>query len=308
MDKIKKIPVPIAGLVLGLAALGNLIQTYSEGVRLALGAISGLLFILLTLKIITNFEGFKTDLENPVVAAVFATYSMAIMLLSTYLKPFIGESAKFIWLFGVVLHIAIILFFTVRFALKKNIKMVTAAWFIPYVGIAVASITAPAFKMLSLGQGAFWFGLVCYVILLPIVLYRIHAIGEIPAPAIPTSAIVTAPGSLLLAGYMNSFAENKNMAIVYGLLVVSQVLFLYVLANLPKLINRPFIPSFSSFTFPFAITGIALKLTNGFLTKSNQAIPVLKYLVKFEELLAFVLIIYVLVKYLAFIFQDKKAA
>ena len=31
---IKKIPLPATGVMLGMAALGNLLQSYSEGVRL----------------------------------------------------------------------------------------------------------------------------------------------------------------------------------------------------------------------------------------------------------------------------------
>ena len=32
-DVIKKIPIPICGVMLGAAALGNLLQSYSEGIR-----------------------------------------------------------------------------------------------------------------------------------------------------------------------------------------------------------------------------------------------------------------------------------
>lgn len=306
MEKIKRIPVPFAGLILGLAALGNLIQSYSPTVRLVLGGISAVLFILLTVRIAANWQSFKTEMENPVVASVFATYSMAIMLLAAYLKPYAGGLAAALWYIGIVLHVGIIIFFTVTFAAKRKLPMVQASWFIPYVGIAVAGITAPAFKALTIGQISFYFGLVCYIILLPIVLYRIHKVGNIPAPAVPTIAITCAPGSLLLAAYMNSFPE-KSVTVTYILLVVSQLLYLYALVQLPKLMAGNFKPSFSSFTFPFAISGIALKLSYAFLKQSVGAPEWVSYIVKFEELVATVFVLYVLVRYLIFIFGPRKA-
>ena len=40
---IKKIPLPITGVALGFAALGNLLQSYSEGVRLCCGVMEAVL-------------------------------------------------------------------------------------------------------------------------------------------------------------------------------------------------------------------------------------------------------------------------
>ncbi len=61
-----------------------------------------------------------------------------------------------------------------------------------------------------------WFVLYSYLILLPIILYRITKVKEIPEPALPTIVILAAPASLCLAGYMNSF-QNKNN--VYSLVI-----------------------------------------------------------------------------------------
>ena len=33
-DVIKKVPIPLCGVMLGAAALGNLLQSYSEGIRM----------------------------------------------------------------------------------------------------------------------------------------------------------------------------------------------------------------------------------------------------------------------------------
>lgn len=302
---IKKLPLPITGLMLGLAALGNLVQSYSNGLRNVLGIISGIILIMVLVKIAMFPKGVKEALENPVVASVFPTLSMTIMLLAAYLKPLMGPSAVGVWYIGIVLHALLILWFSKKFVLNFNIKKVFPSWFIVYVGIAVGSVTAPAFEAQALGKILFWFALLSYLILLPIVLKRIFVVKEIPQPALPTIAIMAAPASLCLAGYMNSFAE-KNMGMVMFLLVVSQITYLGVIAYLPKLLKLNFMPSFSGFTFPTVISGIGLKLTNGFLVKSGNVIAPLKTLVNVEEIIALILVLYVLVKYIGFLLAEEK--
>lgn len=297
---LKKYPVPIVGLMLGLAAAGNLVQSYGEVYRNIFGVISALLFILMIAKFVKYPKGVAEALDNPVVASVFPTFSMGIMLLSTYIKPFAAQLAFIIWIIGVALHTILILWFTKKFVLDFKIKKVFPSWFIVYVGIVVASVTGPAYKMASIGQAAFWFGLITYIILLPIVIYRVIKVREMPEATLPTLVIFAAPASLLLAGYMNSFSE-KNMAIVWFLMSLSIIMYVVVIIMLFKLLKLKFYPSYSGFTFPLVISGIAMKLTNGFLTKSGQPISWLKYLVKFQEVVAVVIVLYVLFRYIQFL-------
>jgi hypothetical protein len=62
---IKKVPIPMAGLSLGFAALGNLLQSYSETIRLICGAISAVLAILFLCKCIFHFDLVKEDMKKP---------------------------------------------------------------------------------------------------------------------------------------------------------------------------------------------------------------------------------------------------
>ena len=106
---IKKIPLPITGVALGFAALGNLLQSYSEGVRLCCGVISAVLLILYLVKMIRYPDSFREDMQNPIMASVFCTSTMALMLLAGYLKPYIGVVADVIWYAAIVLHVVLIL-------------------------------------------------------------------------------------------------------------------------------------------------------------------------------------------------------
>ena len=119
---IKKIPLPITGVALGFAALGNLLQSYSEGVRLCCGVISAVLLILYLVKMIRYPDSFREDMQNPIMASVFCTSTMALMLLAGYLKPYIGVVADVIWYAAIVLHVVLMLYFTAKFILKLQMK------------------------------------------------------------------------------------------------------------------------------------------------------------------------------------------
>lgn len=305
---LNKYPVPIVGLMLGLAAAGNLVQSYGEVYRNILGTISAILLIIIVVKILMNPDGFKESLDNPVVASIFPTFSMGIMLLSTYLIPFLPSLAFRVWIIGVALHIIIIIWFTKIYTLHFKIKQVFPSWFLVYVGIVVASVTGPAYKMANVGQYVFWFGFAAYLILLPIVTYRVVKVKEMPESALPTLTIYAAPVSLLLAGYMNSF-ETKSMTIVWFLMILSIIMYIIVIIMLFKLLKLKFYPSFSGFTFPLILSGIAMKLTNEFLIKTNQAIQSLQYLIKFQEIVGVAITLYVLYRYYQFLtFKDGSSS
>ncbi|MBU3144911.1 TDT family transporter [Clostridium sp. CF012] len=304
---IKKIPVPIAGLMLALAATGNLVLSYGGIYRNIFGVVSALILLLLIFKISFDTKAVVESFKNPVVASVIPTFTMGLMILATYIKPYDPSISFGIWCFGLVLHCFLIIYFTAKFIFNFDIKKVFPSYFVVYVGIVVASMTAPTYNLISLGKGAFWFGLTSYLCLLPIVIYRTFVIKGIPEPALPTIAIFTAPASLCLAGYLACFPVKNNL--ILGFLGgLSLIMFLGVISYLPKLLKIKFYPSYSALTFPMVISAVAMKQLNGYLVKIKQPIYTLKYLVEFQEMLAVLIVIYVLARYFKFLFLEDKIA
>lgn len=297
---IKKIPLPITGVALGFAALGNLLQSYSEGVRLCCGVISAVLLILYLVKMIRYPDSFREDMQNPIMASVFCTSTMALMLLAGYLKPYISVVADVIWYAAIVLHVVLMLYFTAKFILKLQMPKVFASYFIVYVGIVVASVSAPAFGATGLGTGIFWFGFAVLLVLLVLVTYRYAKFREIPPPVQPLFCIYTAPTSLCLAGYIQS-VQNKSIAMIAFLAILATVLYLVVLVKLPKYLKMPFFPSYAAFTFPFVISAIAMKQTMACLANMGSPMPWLNVVVIIETVIAVVLCVYALVRYILFV-------
>lgn len=230
MQKINKIRLPICGVILGIAALGNLIQSYSNTARLICGLIAVILLILFNIRCALNFDTFKEEMKTPVGASVFGTYSMAVMLLAVYLKPFVGASASYIWYLGIAIHLALIVYFTLKFVLKLKLAQVFSSWYIVYVGIVVASLTAPAFEAKSLGNIFFYFGLITFFLLLILVTVRYIKLTDIPPMAKPLICISTAPASLLIAGYIQS-VEPKSHTFLLALWALATVLYVLVLCQ-----------------------------------------------------------------------------
>lgn len=300
MQMIKKIPLPVTGVMLGMAALGNLLQTYSEGVRLACGVIAAILGILFIIKVIVLPKQFAEDMNNPIMASVSGTFSMALMLLAGYAKPYMKGGAIIIWYFGIVLHIALIIYFTVKFMLHLKLPKVFASYFIVYVGIAVAAVTAPVFEKTAIGTAAFWFGFICALLLLALVTARYVKCKEVPEPAQPLFCIYTAPVSLCLAGYIQSVMP-KSLVLIGFMAILASLIYLVVLVKLPSYLRLKFYPSYAAFTFPFVISAIAMKMTMACLANMGQPLPFLKYVVLIETIIASVLTVYALIRFVIFL-------
>lgn len=309
---LKAIPLPAAGVMLGLAALGNLIQSYSEGVRLVFGALALAIWVCLVLKVIFCWPGVRKAMDDPIVASVSGTFPMATMLLAVYAKPFAGAAfAQIVWFAGILLHAALIVWFTLKFFRPFDLSKVFASYYIVYVGIVVGSLTAPAFGMESaVGVPLFWFGFVCLLALLVLVTARYVKLPVKKDPPRPIFCIYAAPISLCLAGYIQSVTP-KSPVMVIGMLIASTLVYLVVLSRLPAFLQLPFYPSYAAFTFPMVITAIAAKQSMACLTKLGFAVSWLGPVVLVETVIAAVLVLYSLVRYcmaVASACQSSKAA
>ena len=305
-DTIKKVPIPLCGVMLGLAALGNLLQSYSESIRYICGILAAFLLVLVLLKLIMFPKVVREDMNNPIMASVSGTFPMALMLLSVYVKPFIGKVAYFIWLLAICLHVILIIYFTVKFLLKLQMPKVFASYFIIYVGIAVASVTAPAYeKTASVGTAAFWFGFITLILLLVLVTYRYVKFQEVPDPAKPLICIYAAPTSLCIAGYVQSVTP-KSYGFLMGILAVATVIYIFALVKAVTYLKMPFYSSYAAFTFPFVISAIASKQTMACVANMGSPLPFLKYVVLIETIIAVLFVAYTFIRYMGFLFGGKK--
>jgi exfoliative toxin A/B len=303
MKFIKAIPMATCGLSLALAALGNLLLPLPNGaaIRYICGLLSFAVLIIFAMKVFLDWPHVREELKTPVPLSVLPTATMAIMLLTAYIRPHIPEIALMIWYGAIIVHICIMLVFIKRFVLGFKLETVFPSWFIAGVGIVVASVTAPGMEALILGQIAFYIGLALYFAIFPLVVLRMNKVRVFPEPARKTVAIFTAPMSLLVVGYFNSFVfqGQVNTALVHTMLAIAAASYIYVTCMMFSLLKIKFYPTYAAFTFPYVISAAAFRLGADFLA-GRHGFDFLAVIADWTMWVAVAVVLFVLVHYIKY--------
>ena len=298
---IKRVPIPIGALALGLVALGGLLRPYWEPAAWFFGVIAAVLLLMLVAKAVFFPSMVKHDLGNSIFASVAVGAFMATMQIAALFEPLAPRAMFMLWAAAVAAHALWVIWFTWTFIRKFDLSQVFPTYFVCYVGIIVASITSPTFGMEALGHGIWWFGFIAYLALLVVVTLR-YAQHEAPQPAKPLLCIYTAPMSLSLAGYFAVFEPNVH--VVAAMEVLAQAFLVFVLVKLPPMLKLPFYPSYAAFTFPFVITASALSKTTALLGDPLW----LHVLLMAETVFATAIVLYATARYLVFLFKPERVA
>ncbi|WP_242441748.1 TDT family transporter [Pseudoalteromonas piscicida] len=255
------VPTPMSGLALGLASMGWCLSilfpslTYTK----PLGAlIAAVILLLLILKFIQQPTLLKADLSHPVVGSVLPTSAMTLMVIAHNVADYSCNLATIIWLLAIGLHFLLLTSFIYFRSRDFSLDHIVPSWFIPPVGFVVADVTfkgIPALQPLAIGL--WYLGVSCYLLLLPIMIYRLCFGAPLSTQTQPTIAVMAAPASLCLAGYL-SITSLPNSVLVLGLLTIAVMMTIFVYLAFIQLLRLPFSPAFSAYTFPLVIGVTAL--------------------------------------------------
>ncbi|WP_298535207.1 hypothetical protein [uncultured Methanobrevibacter sp.] len=302
MNIIKNLPLAITGLILAILSLGKIFTDFS-GIFFIIGSI---LIFLILLKLVLHFDAFNNELNNLIALSTFGTFSMALMLFSTYLKPLfmpLSESIAFgIWILGIMIHLSIAIVFTKKYVIDEfDIETVFATWWIVYIGITMASITAPAYGLEKYGFIFFGIGFLLMIPTLILVSYRYLKFTAIDDQFKPFICIYTALFSILIVGYVNALTINENfLSLIYIGACIFYIFAIYHAIRLLILERLEFVPSFSAFTFPFVISTIATGEAYKFF-----GLSLLNHIFYIQAVIALILVIYVSYKYFRFLMKTN---
>ncbi|MCL6264540.1 TDT family transporter [Craterilacuibacter sp. RT1T] len=297
------IPTPMGGLALGIASLGWCWENFMPAggmFQLTGAALAGVLLLALLLKFIHAPQLLRQDLAHPVVGSVVPTMAMALMVVAKAISLFSLPLALTVWLSAIVLHLVFLTSFVWHRARDFRLHHMVPSWFVPPVGIIVAAVSFPGGSLLWLAQALIAFGLACYLVMLPVMIYRLVFASEVPDQAKPTLAILAAPASLGLAGYLTVVQQPSFLLV--GLLagiavLMTSVIYLFFL----RLMRLPFSPAYAAFTFPMVIGATALyKLSAqlGVWGLANKYVAQVHALADFELWVAALVVGYVSWKFL----------
>ena len=300
MNIIKNLPLAITGLILAILSLGKIFADFSN-IFFIIGSI---LIFLIFLKLVLHYDIFINELNTLITLSTFGTFSMALMLFSTYLKPLflpLSQSIAFgIWILGIIIHLSILIIFTKNYVIKDfDIETVFATWWIVYIGITMASITAPAHNLQQYGFIFFGVGFILMIPTLILISYRYLMFTAIDDKNKPFICIYTALFSILIVGYVNALTINGNfLSIIYIGACIFYIFAIFHAIRLLIIERLKFMPSFSAFTFPFVISAIATGEAYKFF-----GFGVLNYLFYIQAIIALILVIYVSYKYMIFLLK-----
>ncbi|WP_116964330.1 TDT family transporter [Fastidiosibacter lacustris] len=297
-------PTPMAGLALGISGLGwsaeNALSTHHT-LQITSAGIALILILVVASKFMLWPQKLLTDLSHPVIGSVVPTFAMTLMIISNSIEYFNHILAEIVWLIAVIIHLLFLATFIFHRAKVFELHHMVPSWFVPPVGIIVADVAFPGGVLQPLAITLLYFGLVCYAILLPVMLYRIIFCHEIPDASKPTIAIFAAPASLSLAGYL-TVIEDPSPNVVILLVGIAILMTALIYIAFIKLMTLPFSPGFSAFTFPMAIGSTALFKTAHWaetvIHLPPEYVAQIYYLAVFELIIATLVIGFVAQQYL----------
>ena len=271
MKKLKNFPIGAIGTSLGFMTLANVWAIHSVTIVKPLAIIFALIAMTLMLaKIIIFPKKAFTELKDPIVGAFYPTIDMAGFVLASYLLPYSPTIAKAIWLIGIVVHLSIfVFFFLLRFKSFKLRDMIPS-WNVVLVGVCVAGVVSSGFGFPRIANALTYLGLFLYIPFYPFMLYRVYVHEhKIEPRAAATIGILAAPSSLVLASYLTTSTMHSRIILWY-LIITSLLNIILVFIAMPRFIKNGFNPGYAAFTFPVAISMLAMWKVNVLFGKYND--------------------------------------
>lgn len=260
-QRLATVPLPLAGLTLGLASLaqaGSQIGLLPALVTNGLSVLAAAFWLLLLLKVLSAPRSYWQQLQEPLAGSVAPTAAMALLVLSqSVTQPSIRLT---LWYLGIVLHLSLLLVFIRARCRQWQLTDMLPSWFVPPVGILVAVVSCPGPDQLRLAHGLLLFGAGAFVLLLPLMLYRLILLPTPPTAQQSSLAILAAPASLTLVAYLVFCQLTQNtpdLLLCIALYALALLLDLLVWLLLPSLLRQTFHAGFAALTFPLVISALA---------------------------------------------------
>ncbi|MBI4755642.1 MAG: SLAC1 anion channel family protein [Betaproteobacteria bacterium] len=241
----------VAHAVLGLPAL----------VWQVLAVVVSVLFVFLAAvyaaKLVRHPQAVRSERAHPIRVNFFPTISIGILLLAILWADEAPGIAAVLWMAGAALHLAFTLSIMSGWIhhTHYDIKHANPAWFIPVVGNIIVPVAGVRFAPPEVSWFFFSVGLVFWLVLLTIVMYRLFFHEPLPQRLAPTLFILLAPPSV---GFIAYVALTDQLD-AFARILYHTALFLTLLlaTNAARFFRLPFFISAWAYSFPLAAMTIA---------------------------------------------------
>ena len=181
IERLKKMPVPVLPTFVGALTLSNVYGGMGyTWFRYLVMAAATIVIICYIVKIILYPGVCASEYKLTVPSSLYAGFTMCLMILGSFYYEMGLGFGKVIWLCAVIIHAVHICIFTYNNVIKKRDWGTTVpSWFVTYNGIMVSCVTGGAMNMKPMLQAITIYGIIIYLILIPIMIYRAGRTGAL---------------------------------------------------------------------------------------------------------------------------------
>jgi tellurite resistance protein len=266
-SRLQFLPVTFFAVVMGLSGLAIAwreaeaifdvgLPVWESSLSLAV-LIFLVLLVLYGLKLLRFRDAVRAELGHPIQLHFFPAVSISLILLGTALLPVWRAAAAVLWSLGAGLHLLLTLYVMGVWIHHQHFEIhhINPAWFLPVVGNCLVPLAGVPLGFVEVSWFYFSVGLVFWLLLFAIILYRVLFHQPLPERLMPTFFILIAPPAvgflayLQLAGGLDAFAR-----VLY---YTGLFLTLLLLTQASRFFSIQYYLSWWAYSFPLAAITIA---------------------------------------------------
>ncbi len=269
-SRLQYFPISYFSVVMGLVGLTLSTQkaeavlqvesVISTGLLIVSSVVFLLIAVMYSAKLIKYPNAVKEEFNNPVRLSFFPTVTISILLLSTASLELTPQLSFYLWALGAAAHLGatIIILSQWIWQTRFEIHHFSPAWFIPIVGNILVPIAGTAHGYSGVSWFFFSIGIVFWILMFTIFLYRIVFHKSLHEKLLPTFFILIAPPSLAFISYVKLTGGLDQ----FGLILYNFALFLVIfLAFQIRVFSKTkFYLSAWAYSFPIASFVVATSL------------------------------------------------
>ncbi|MBN1279509.1 MAG: SLAC1 anion channel family protein [Chlorobium sp.] len=270
-SKLRNFHITFFAIVLGMAGFTLAIQkagalfvqfeqigTVSLYFTLALFVIVSLTYLT---KAVTNPDTISHEWNHPIKINFFPLIAKIFLVLSVVYLERNLQVSYYMWVTGVILQLLASIFIISSWITQTHFKIehMTPGWFIPIVGAIIVPIAGVKHGFTEVSWFFFSVGLIFWMALFTIVMYRMVFHASIPERLLPTLFILFAPPAIGFIAY-NKLVGGELDAFARILYYFSLFMFILVLFRLPMLAKINYYLSWWAYSFPVAAKVLATLL------------------------------------------------
>ena len=268
-NRLQYFPITLFASVMGLAGLSIVLLKMAHVLHFSVNWGVTLLYLVSAWFVLLNIiygvkwikypEEVKVEYNHPVRMHFFPAYSICFLLFSIAFLNVNPVVSKITWWIGVVIHLLLLLR-TLYSWFHKNYKLQSfnPAWFIPVVGPILVPVAGVQVANPEISWFFFSVGIIYWIGLLSILLYRVIFHDPLPSKLVPTLFILIAPAAVGFIAYIkltHSLDPFSRILFYFGIFTV---LMLFTMVD--KFTKVPFFISWWAYTFPLDAITLATAL------------------------------------------------